>query len=179
MPNWCYNNITFEGGEHLEQIKEILNKNPDDILRFEDFGHKRQQRVDEEYQYIEILANKINISYLMTGWTPPVPFLEDMSLLFPGAKITLQYCEAMNAFAGESTFEAGVQENVSYWSHDRLDNWDHPSLCDLEDEERSALYEELWDADPETEEMKELMDRVYNKDLSDFMFEHFGGPVGG
>ena len=179
MPNWCYNNIQFEGGEHLEQIKEVLNKNPDGILRFEDFGHKRQQRVDEEYQCIEILANKINISYLMTGWTPPVAFLEDVSLMFPGTKITMQYCEAMNAFAGESTFEAGLEEQVSLWSHDRLGNWDNPSLSDLEDEEREALYEDLWDTDPETEEKKELMDKAYTKDLSDFMFQHFGGPVGG
>ena len=177
MPNWCQNNIQFEGGEHLNEIKEILSKSPDGILRFEDFGFKRDQRVDENYQTIDIYEDRIDIS-LMTGWSPPISFLEHMSLMFPGTKITMQFCEASNMLAGESTFEASLENEVSFWSS-QLGNWENPSLSDLEDEEEEALYEKLWDADPGTEEVKELMDRVYNKDLSDFMFHHFGGPVGG
>jgi hypothetical protein len=179
MPNWCHNNIQFEGGEHLDQIKEILNKNPDGILRFEDFGHERQRRVLKDCQNIDIYEDKINIS-LLTGWSPPRAFLAHMNLMFPGTKITMQYCEAINAFAGESIFEAGLEDKVSFWRHDQLGNWDHPSLSDLEDEERSALYEALDDAHAyKTEDLKELMDKVFTKDLSDFMFQHFGGPVGG
>ena len=177
MPNWCQNNIKFEGGEHLDEIKEILSKNPDRILRFEDFGFKRDQRVDENFQFVDIYEDRIDIS-LLTGWSPPISFLEHMSLMFPGTKITMQFCEASNMLAGESTFEASLENEVSFWSS-QLGNWENPSLSDLEDEEEEALYEKLWDADPGTEEVKELMDRVYNKDLSDFMFQHFGGPVGG
>ena len=177
MPNWCQNNIQFEGGEHLDEIKEILSKNPNRILRFEDFGFKPEERIDEDCQIIYIYEDKINIS-CMTSWSPPISFLEHMSLMFPGTKITLQYCEDAMRFAGESTFEASQQNEVSFWSS-QLGNWENPSLVDLEDGEEEALYEKMWEAARESEEIKELMDKIYNKDLSDFMFQHFGAPVGG
>ena len=177
MPNWCQNNIQFEGGEHLDEIKEILSKNPDGILRFEDFGHTPEQRIDEYYQKVEISQNKINIS-CMTSWAAPLSFLKHMSLMFPGTKITLQYCEDAMRFAGESTFEAYQQNVVSFWSS-QLGNWENPSLSDLEDEEEEALCQKMSEAARGSEEVKELMDKIYNKDLSDFMFQHFGAPVGG
>ena len=179
MPNWCFNKIQFDGGEHIEEMKEILRKNPDGILDFEDFSFKPKQRIDPHYNVVEIDDSGVDVDVIcLTGWSPPIEFLEHMSLMYPGTKITLQFCEASNMLAGESTFEASLENEVSFWSS-QLGNWENPSLSDLEDEEEEALYEKLWDADPGTEEVKELMDKVFNKDLSDFMFKHFGGPVGG
>jgi len=177
MPNWCHNKIQFKGGDHLDDIKNILNNNPDGILDFEDFDHNPDQRLDGDSQWIEIDENEININCL-TGWSPPISFLQHMSLMFPGTEITLQYCEASNAIAGEATFEANIVNHVRAWS-EYLGNWDNPSLSDLEDEEIHALFDEMWDEDFDTDEMKEAMDKVYNKHLSDFMYDYFQGPVGG
>ena len=178
MPNWCYNKIQFEDGEHLHEIKGILNKNPDKLLDFEDFGHKPDQRINFDYQFVEIDKNEINI-YLLTGWSPPVAFLEHMSLMYPGTKITMQYCEASAEFAGESTFEAGMQNVVCLWSDDLLHNWHCDAFCDLPDDMQETLLEEFCDLDLDTKGMKVLMDKILNEDLSDFMYQYFGGPVGG
>jgi hypothetical protein len=171
MPNWCQNKIHFEGGEHLDDLKGILIK-AQGVLDFEDFGHTPDVELDSQYNSVHFDKDSVIIK-CMTAWEPPIEFLKHMSLMYPGTKITMQYMEPSMYFAGESTFKAHQEHTV--WTSQK-NNWYSEYYEDLEYEDQEILYEEIWDHAPGSEGIKEVMDKMFNKEISDFIFQHFGTP---
>ena len=59
--------------------------------------------------------------YFDSAWSPPIPVAEAISVRFPESRVTLEFEERGNWFAGRNTYEGGTLIKSESWDPPELD----------------------------------------------------------
>ncbi len=94
--------------------------------------------------------------YFKTAWSPPQPFVAQISKLYPELEFSLSYYEPMMQFAGFMKYRNGYNKediHISWENNNEYKNkynsaseehtmaWDHPDAFDEDTDEEESNYE--------------------------------------
>lgn len=129
MSNWCANQLTVTGatpelraylkarGFSFEKINPPAKPTPSpesmEVIQHQiaawgtkwDLDENDQRRVADELL-------EMGNAFFDTAWSPPIAALEALSGKFPHDSFRLDYCEPGMSFAGTTTFEGGMSDDV-------------------------------------------------------------------
>ena len=123
MPNYCENNLSIEGpiAECEDFMKNI--KSSEEEVCFEILLPVPKNVEDSEEWFVDNYGTKWNglnseffsneVSFY-TAWSPPQPFFDTVSKMYPNLLFTLTYIESGMDFAGIAIFKNGNRLRDEY-----------------------------------------------------------------
>lgn len=135
MPNWCANQLTVTGatpelsaylvvhGFSFEKIKPLAKPTASseavEVIHLQiaawgtkwDLDENDQRRVADELL-------EMGSACFDTAWSPPIAALEALSEKFPHDSFGLTYYEPGMSFAGTTTFDGGMSDDVPAEDHE-------------------------------------------------------------
>lgn len=128
MPNWCENDLEVSGNKaNIKAFKEKV-RSEESHLSLASLVPMPKDQIDNWYEWsisnwgtkwdvtdVELFMNKertLNYGF-SSAWSPPVPWLEKVTVLFPNLRFKLRYSEPGAGFRGIAKAYKGTVEDIS------------------------------------------------------------------